>query len=377
MLKNLGTKKIIIGLLCLLVLIVGGYFTYKLYFKKEIDLKVEKKTGNINVLLLGRGGGMHDGPDLTDTIIVATINPEKKIVNLTSIPRDLWIPNIEAKINTAYYYGKEKNDTDKLLVKSVLGKVTGKQIDYVLVIDFSGFVKLIDHLGGIDVTVRNVLDDYNYPIGGKENDSCEKTDEEIIDLSAQIATGSAKEEEAFPCRYKHIHFDKGVSHMSGEMALEFVRSRHGVNGEGSDFARSQRQQDVINAIKDKALSLGIILNPIKVIGIFNILKDNIDTNAQVNEFDDFIKLAGELQGAKITSTVIDFGDEANNRYGLLRTPTQEEAARFGQWVLLPRVGADDFSEIKEYLKCIEDQLICEIGEVGIVKSKDPSAKSVN
>ena len=369
MLEKLSkNQKIIIVLVGVLILFLGTFVFYKFYFKKDIQLKVEKKTGNINVLILGKGGGRHEGPDLTDTIILATINPDKNTVNLISIPRDLWVPDLNAKINTAYAFGQEKDKQGKLLAKSFISKIAEKQIDYVLVVDFSAFVSLVDHLGGIDVNVRNTLDDYKYPMEGKEDDPCDLTDEEIIDLSEQIATGSAKAEDVFPCRYKHIHFDKGIQHMNGEEALEFVRSRHGINGEGSDFARSMRQQDVINALRDKSLSLGIILNPLKVLGIFNIIKDNVDTNADVREIDDFINLANKMKGAKIISTIIDFGDEDQERYGLLMHPPISEAQKL-QWVLIPRVGDGDFSEVQEYVKCVEEGLVCKIEKVGIKKEE--------
>jgi LCP family protein required for cell wall assembly len=367
MLKRiLKRKRIILVSVGIVALLICGLSLYKFYFNKDIQLKTEEKTGNINILILGKGGGKHEGPDLTDTIIVATINPNKNSVNLISIPRDLWVPDLQAKVNTAYTYGQEKGDQGKLLAKTIVGKITGKQIDYVLVIDFSAFINLIDHLGGIDVNVRRALDDYQYPLEGKEDDPCDHTDEEIIDLSTQIATGSASETDAFPCRYKHIHYDQGIQHMNGQQALEFVRSRHGLNGEGSDFARSQRQQDVIDAIQRKAFSLGIILNPIKVIGAFNIVKDNLDTNAQLNEIDDFINLAGKMQNAKITSAVIDIGSDEEERKGLLIHPPISSQQRL-QWVLIPRVGDGNFTEITDYIKCIEEGFMCEIGEENIIK----------
>ncbi len=363
--KNfLENKKIILSALGLIVLLIGAVFFYKIYFKKEIELKTEKKTGNINVLILGKGGGRHEGPDLTDTIMVAAINPNKNTVTLISIPRDLWIPDLAAKINTAYSYGQERGGQGKLLAKTAVSQAIGKQIDYVLVVDFDAFINLVDHLGGIDINVKRAFDDYKYPITGKEDDLCDHTEEELIDLSAQIATGSADAPDVFPCRFEHIRFDQGVRHMDGEEALKFVRSRHGLNGEGSDFARSQRQQDVINAIRDKGLSLGIILNPLKVIGAFNIIKDNIDTNADVREIDDFINLATKMQGAKISSVVLDFGDEGKKRYGLLMHPPISDAQKL-QWVLIPRKGDGDFSEIHDYIKCIEDGLTCKIEEKGI------------
>src|SRR3990172_2633289 len=174
----LRKRKVILAVLGLFVLSVGAVFFYKIYFKKEIQLKTEKKTGNINVLVLGKGGGRHEGPDLTDTIMVATINPNKNRVTLISIPRDLWIPDLAAKINTAYSYGQERGDQGKLLAKTAISQVTGKQIDYVLVVDFDAFVNLVDHLGGIDVNVKQTLDDYRYPIEGAEDDPCGRTDEE-------------------------------------------------------------------------------------------------------------------------------------------------------------------------------------------------------
>lgn len=341
----------------------------KFVINKKIELK-KAEGGNINVLLLGIGGGTHEGPELTDTIIFASINPSKNRADLFSIPRDLWIPNLHSKINRAYADGQEKNKQGLLLSKVVVGKAVGQNIDYVVVIDFSGFVKMIDHLGGIDVEVTRTLDDYGYPIEGKQDDPCEHTKEEVASLSAEIATSSAKELEAFPCRYRHVHFDVGTIHMNGKQALEFSRSRHGLNGEGNDFARSRRQQEVIAAIKTKTLSLGVILNPLKVFGIFNILKDNIDTNVQVAEFDDFINLAQKMQGSKISSYVLDFGDSGTGRLGLLTQPLPV-AARGFQSILIPRVGDGNFSEINDYIACIVGDHLCEISDDGIIKDPLP------
>jgi LCP family protein required for cell wall assembly len=355
-------------LLCVTVIAVFVFFINKFVFNKDIVLKQES-SGNINILLLGKGGGKHEGPDLTDTIILAKINPRKNEVSIISIPRDLWVPDIKGKINKAYAIGQENNKQGILLSKAVVGKVTGQKIDYAVAIDFSGFVKVIDYLGGIDVEVDRTLDDYAYPVEGKEEDACGKNEEEILDLTAQIATSSAKEWEAFPCRYKHLHVPSGRQHMDGQLALEFSRSRHGINGEGSDFARSQRQQKVISAVRDKVLSIGTILNPIKIIGIFNILKDNIDTNIALAEFDDFIKLANQMQNATIKSYVIDFGDETKGRLGLLSEPPRTKEHGF-QSILIPRIGDGNFSEIKEYITCVTEGHVCTISKEGIEKTTE-------
>lgn len=354
----------------LVAAVIVVFVLNKFVVNKKIELKKEKQ-GNINVLVLGRGGGTHDGPDLTDTIILAMINPTKNEVNMASLPRDLWVPAIKAKINAAFSQGQKNNNQGLALAKGVVSNVTGQHIDYVVVIDFSGFEKLIDYLGGVDVDVASTLDDYNYPIEGKETDTCGHQDEEVEQF---VATGPAELDQwkFFDCRYEHLHVDEGLQHMNGEQALKFSRSRHGINGEGSDFARSRRQEEVISAVKNKVLSLGIILNPVKVLGIFNIVKDNIDTNIQTNEFDDFINLAQKMQKAKTQSYVIDFGNEADDRLGLLDEAIPSASKGYA-YNLVPRVGDGNFAEIHDYISCIAEGHVCEISDDGIIK--DPLTPS--
>lgn len=329
-------------------------FLFQLLFSRDISLK--KTDGNINILLLGIGGGAHEGPDLTDTVIFGSIDQAKNKVNLISIPRDLWIPDLNAKINTAYESGESKTKGGGILItKKVVSKVLSQPIDYVVRIDFVGFVKAVDILGGIDVNVENSLDDYEYPISGKEDDLCGHTQDEI----PMLATASSQLD-AFPCRYMHIHFDKGLQHMDGKRALEFVRSRHAQGNEGTDFARSKRQELTIKAVKDKALSLNVLLNPTKLIGLYGTLQESIDTNIGEDEFDDFIRLfqkmsrrAGSSSAGKnltIQSTVLDYGDEKNGRASLLINPPVSKEFNYA-WVLIPRIGNGNFSEVQKYTDC--------------------------
>jgi LCP family protein required for cell wall assembly len=345
-------------------IITSFSFLYNLTLNNTIELKKEKG-GSFNILLLGIGGGSHDGPELTDTIILTNINLSTKTVNLISVPRDLWIPKLKDKINKAYSSGQEKGKQGMLLAKATAQEVLGQQIDYVVVLDFSGFTKLVDYLGGIDVNVLNTLDDYNYPLDGKEVDVCDKSTGEIEQFSA---TASAEIDfwEFYSCRYTHLHIDKGLVHMDGKTALSFVRSRHAEGAEGTDFARSARQQQVIAAIRQKILSLGIILNPLKIIGIYNIISSNINTNIQTSEFDDFIKLAQKMQGAKIQNNVIDAGDDIQKRSGLLIHPDISKDQNF-EWVLIPRIGDGQFGEIHEYVECIINGNVCKVGLNSIEK----------
>src|SRR3989339_215931 len=198
------------------------------------ELKADN--GRVNVLLLGVGGEGHDGPNLTDTIIVASIELETNKIAMISIPRDL-VVEIEDKgfwkINNANHFGEQKNPGHGgELVKNVVSQVIGVPIHYYIRVDFSGFEKLIDDLGGVKVEVDNSFIDYQFP--------------------------------AANYKYQVVSFDKGWQTMDGETALQFVRSRHGNNGEGSDFSRSKRQQKVITAVKERALSYRTLFSPGKM-----------------------------------------------------------------------------------------------------------------
>ncbi len=351
------SKKLIIVFILFVALVIFVFFPKNIFpaatniiLHRNSDL--QETDGRTNILLLGTGGGTHDGPNLTDTIILASINAKKNTINLISLPRDLWIASLGdsgEKINQAYADGQDKNNKGLVLAKAVVSSITSQPIHYGFRIDFGGFVKAVDLIGGIDVNVKNTLDDYHYPIDGQEEATCDHSPEEI---QAFTATASADQLfwDFFPCRYKHLHVDAGLQHMDGITALEFVRSRHGVGSEGSDFARSRRQQEVIEAFRTKVLSLGILLNPPKLIGLYNIIKDSVDTDIPQEDFLPFINLFQKIKGAKIQTAVIDDGNSTPGLPGLLIDST-EQTSYGNLFVLLPRVGDQNFSEIQAFISC--------------------------
>ena len=321
------------------------FFQY--LFQKEISLK--QTENRVNVLFLGIGGGKHDGPLLTDTIIYASIDQKLNKITLISIPRDLWVPDLEAtskKINGAYAYGEEKQKNGGLLLmKKAAEEILGQPVDYVLRIDFNGFIKAIDLIGGIDVNVEKSFEDLEYPISGKEIDNCGFTGEEF----EKRATSSAAVE-AFPCRYEQISFKQGMEHMDGTRALKFVRSRHAIGSEGTDFARAKRQEIVIKAFRDKIFSLNTFLSPGKLMGLYGVFQDSIDTNIQQSEYDDFIKLAQEMKNAQTNNVIFFYSDPYSEKQGIFINPPTSEAYD-NQWVLIPRIGNGNFSEVKKYVEC--------------------------
>ena len=142
---------------------------------------------DFNILIMGYGGGNHDGAYLTDSMILAHLDFATQKVSLISIPRDLWVKipfngdeNQYGKINSAYAIGiDDKNYSNKLqqyqgpagggvLAKTIVSQITGLPIDKFVAIDFNGFTKSIDALGGVDVNVEKTFTDTQYPIEGKK-----------------------------------------------------------------------------------------------------------------------------------------------------------------------------------------------------------------
>ena len=240
---------------------------------------------------------------------------------------------------------------------TVMENVLGIPIHYGIRIDFRGFTQAIDALGGIDVEVDRSFDDFNYPLTGKENDLCgfeEKeidfTEEEAGKLNIPvgkrkvfvkddfIATDSAEEDKGpkyFSCRYEHIKFTKGQMHMDGELALKFVRSRHGTSGESSDFARSKRQQKVLEAVRTKVLSLDTLTDPQKVKDLISALGKSIDTDISFDALE-FYKLSKDIKSTQ--NIVIDDS--------LLIHPNSSNYG--GAYVLISQ--DDDFSTIHDYIR---------------------------
>lgn len=315
--------------------------------------------GRVNVLLLGISGGNHDGATLTDTILVAGYDPKSHRIDLVSLPRDLWLDEHGAKINTLYQRGL-KEDKGLEFARTEIEAILGTQIPYAVLVDFNGFIKAVDLIGGIDVEVQNTFDDYKYPLTGKEKDLCGYVESEIeVDEAkskelnipvgkqriytapdGQVATDSAKLD--YSCRFEHISFIKGSSHMDGATALKFVRSRSGTNNEGSDFARSHRQQLVLQAFRSKVLSLGTLTDLNKITGLVQTLGESVKSDIPQSKY------LAMLNAAKQTTTITSYVIDWNSGQQLLTHP--DPAKYGGGWVLVPSAG--NWNGVQQYVNDI-------------------------
>lgn len=282
--------------------------------------------GRINILLLGKGGvEQTDGPNLTDTIIVASIDPIANEAALLSIPRDFWVKSngYASKINEVYANAKtsalndftyRERDSDEAkdaaekaginAIKKVVGETMGVPLHYYAMIDFAGFRKAIDTVGGIDINVTKELEvQERMWIGGRNYN---------LDVTA------------------------GQQHFDGFRALAFARSRK--TSARGDFARADRQRAVIMGLKDKVLSTGTLANPLKINQLMSDFSGQLVTDFTVNEMLRLYDISKEISGDKVVSVGLDeyvVGDMVN-----------------GLSVQVPKAGLFNFTDIQAYVRNI-------------------------
>lgn len=271
--------------------------------------------GRVNVLLLGIGGPGHDGPDLTDTILIASIDPINNKVALLSIPRDLWVKipgNGYQKINAAYADGKSESKAKSLAAREQAGlnlldqtitPVVGIPIHYHVVVDFPAFKDMVDALGGVTVNVTSEL--YDPTIAWENN-------------------------------WNPVIAKRGVQVMHGPQALLYARSRE----TSSDFARGERQRQLLLGIKNKALSLGTFSNPIKISNLLNSLGHNVYTDFSLNDMSRLYQIIQRIPSGQVTSL-----DLVTPPHGFLTT-----GAMNGLSIVEPRAGLYDYSDITNYIR---------------------------
>jgi polyisoprenyl-teichoic acid--peptidoglycan teichoic acid transferase len=348
--KKKGPKsRVIAVLLSLLVIsaipviiLVGskkGWLNTVTFVATVTAAEVKNTDGRTNILLLGsdRRNEYANTRGLTDTLIVASVNKIDGDVVLISLPRDLWVHSpagYKSKINAIYTYGGAEES------KKVIENVLGIPIHYYGVVDFNIFTETINIVNGINVNVEKAFEDYEYPIEGKEDDMCGRTEEQLEELEEESPL------RVFPCRYQHLIFNQGLQAMDGETALQYARSRHGTNGENTDFARAKRQQKVIVAVKDKALSMNTLLNPAKIKDLYDSYSKNIDTNITLTDIQSLYALSQQMEFNNIRSVVLD--DRSSAEVGGLLYAPLDTSLYGGQYVLIPRAG--DFSQIHAYVQ---------------------------
>ena len=253
----------------------------------------------INIALYGYGGAGHDGSYLSDSIMVVSIQPRASgppQVAEISLPRDWDVPiNLGtgdaprihyAKINEAFADGMDGEskvfgnapNAGAGVADQTLETLLGLHIDHYIGVDFYAFKDAVDAVGGVDVNVQNSFTDYQYP------------------------AGECNGERGSNCGFMTVSFEAGQQHMDGARALIFARSRHAAGPEGSDFARSKRQQLVVAALKQKVVSLGGIGN---LPNLISALGDHVITDMSVSDGEALYSLVKNVDPSSVEHVSFD------------------------------------------------------------------------
>lgn len=277
-------------------------------------------SGRVNILLMGRGGGGHDAPDLTDTMMLASIDPINHSATLVSLPRDLWV-NVSGqgvmKLNAVWetgefhYLGKEQAGSTNpkaiqagyKLVDQTVSDVLGVNIDYNVLVNFQAFRQAVDTVGGVTVNVPTDLVD---PTMAWENNN------------------------------DPVLAHAGVQNFNGAQALRYVRSRETT----SDFARAERQRSVLIALKSKIISLGTLSSPAKISSLINSFGDNVQTDLSLSNAQRLYQLTKGISDAETTSVGLDNGSDPYVVTGNIN----------GQSVVLPKAGLFKYGDIQQFIR---------------------------
>ncbi|MFE5031159.1 LCP family protein [Streptomyces sp. NPDC056683] len=230
-------------------------------------------TGSINILVLGSdsrsgkenkklGGGSSSGAR-SDTAMVVHVDAGRTSATIVSIPRDTLVTRpscplssggstsvaYNAMFNSAYSVG------GAVCAVKTVESITGVRMDHYLEIDFSGFAKLVDALGGVTVT----------------------TDQDIDDADS------------------HLHLKKGTHHLDGTQALALARTRHGI-GDGSDLGRIGLQQKLVKALLDRIASISLLTNPGKLYEVADAVTSSLTTDTGLDSLSELMRLGQSLKG---------------------------------------------------------------------------------
>jgi LCP family protein required for cell wall assembly len=338
--RRIITKKRIMVVLLLLILIGGGWMAVKVFsnaakifngniFNVLTTAKLKgEDVGRVNFLLAGNSADDpgHGGADLTDSIMIASVDTKDNTAFMLSIPRDTWV-NIpgygHAKINEAYVDGQNGNFSapgypsgGMGLLEEVVHENFGINFDYYALINYNGLRDAVNAVGGIEVNIQS-----SDPRG-------------LYDPSVDYATHGPL-----------VKLTNGEHLLNGEQALDLARARGDAYGsygfEASDFERTQNQRMMVIALKSKILTAGVLANPIALSNLFDSLGQNVKTDLTLSEAHRLYDIGKNINNANIQSASLNQAGGKN----LLAN----YAAPNGESALIPAAGVDNFSQIQAYI----------------------------
>ena len=267
-----------------------------------------------NILVLGtdytpqRG----DAQVLTDSIMMVSVHLTSGEITLISLPRDIYLPSQQMKINALYRYGLEYQPYNPTqVIQSEVENITGEQINRVILLSFEQVAQLIDSVGGVTITVPESFSDPLFP----------RADVDVTRIRDPRLL------------YMTVTFEAGEQLMDGETALIYSRSRHSSGSQGNDLARNARQQQVLQALIARMQERSIWLNPAQLGQLYHLYQQNWQSQIPLA---DLVSLARQFLASSptlsfTTFTLTEYPTDPNGH--LLHPPLSQTA---GQWSFLIR-----------------------------------------
>lgn len=333
--------------LIILILVIGlGVAAYvgfkalmasKNIFKGNVFDIVQSKplqadaNGRSNIVVFGTAeddeGGTHDGANLTDSLMIVSLDQKKKDVFMLSIPRDMWVQYAETctvgnqgKVNATYFCASDDGADEEAganALKDKMGDITGLDMHYYVHLNFTAVVELVNAVGGVDVTIES-----EDPRG-------------ILDRNFDWKCG-------YRCYF--VNYKNGQQvHLDGEHALALARARNASGGYGlanGNFDREKNQQKIIKALQQKAVSAGTLTNVGKVTSVIDALGRNLRTNFEVSEIRTLMDVGQAMKPENMHSLSLVTEGES-----LVTTGNYN-----GQSIVRPIAGILDYSAIHQYVR---------------------------
>lgn len=326
------TLRLSLSLIMLTVFVLGGWLSWKVYasaskitgnnnpislVKAFSPVSLKEINGRTNILLAGYSADdpRHSGAELTDSMMILSINKATKSAAVISVPRDLYV-NIPgygySKINAAYEYGEAINFSEAGyasggmgLLEKTIKETLGIDTNYYGLINYSAFKSAVDAVGGITITINS-----SDPRGIYDSNT-----------GIKLANGSVT--------------------LDGQTALNLARARGDAYSYGylnSDFDRTKYQQAMLVALKNKASSTSVIANPLKIGELADSVGSNVKTDMQINEMETLYSIMKGVSDSNERTITLD-NVSGVNLLADYRTAN-------GQSALIPALGIDNFNAIK-------------------------------
>jgi len=284
-----------------------------------------QSAGKVTFLFLGTDevANRNNQIILTDTIMLASLDLDSAKIRLLSLPRDLWHEEYQTKINALYHYGSERDPQRPYdFPQAVVSELIDAPIHHVVVISLASLGELIDTVGGVTGNIEADFTDTQFP----------RDDVDITSSDPAVL-------------YETVSFSKGEEHMDSTRALKYIRSRKSSSDQGTDTARSVRQQQVILALADRLRSPEVLLNPSKLIALYQWYQTHINPYLPFSESISIGKaILPDVSGLEFVSTSLtEYPDDPG---GVITHPPQTVNRYQNQWVYV----IPDLAAFQKYVK---------------------------